>query len=498
MSESNSSSNGDPRDETSVARPDANESGAQSSPVRVGDVLGGKYHVERMIAKGGMGVVVAARHLQLEERVAIKFLREELLGDGDIVARFAREARTAIKIKSEHVARVIDVGSLDSGLPYMVMEYLEGEDVAEWLRSRGPLPLGQAVEFMLQTCEAIAEAHALGIVHRDLKPANLFVMRRADGLFAVKVLDFGISKVTTRGLSTHTAGLTGKSMALGSPSYMSPEQLAFGSTVDPRADVWALGITLFEMLTGAMPFHADTTPHLCGQILRDPPPPLRQLVPDAPQAVEAIINKCLEKDRERRFQNVGELALALSEFAPERARASAQRVVRTVRAAGLGGDIPPDSERTALAAQPATPRKSTRVAWDQVTEVALPKRRRMFAFVTVGTVATAILAVLVRIGFPSATDAAQPRIRQLDTPSPASATPVPEPSPPIVASAAPPASAPLIAAPQPAPRPAAKAASNAGSAPAKTSPRATPSVTATGKPTAAPRNGRPSVYDDRT
>ena len=142
-----------------------------------------------------MGVVVAAHHLQLDERVALKFLLPEALGNAEAVARFAREARAAVKIESEHVARVIDVGSLENGAPYMVMEYLEGSDLAAWLRERGPLPVEQAVDFVLQACEAIAEAHALGIVHRDLKPANLFCVAAPDGLLSIKVLDFGISKV---------------------------------------------------------------------------------------------------------------------------------------------------------------------------------------------------------------------------------------------------------------------------------------------------------------
>ena len=164
--------------------------------VREGDVLAEKYRVECVLGTGGMGIVVAARHLRLDERVAIKFLHPDALSNVEAVARFEREARAAAKIKSEHVARVSDVGTLDNGCPYMIMEYLEGEDLAQWVQQRGPLAIDQAVEFILQTCEAMAEAHGLGIVHRDLKPANLFCIRRADGLLAIKVLDFGISKVT--------------------------------------------------------------------------------------------------------------------------------------------------------------------------------------------------------------------------------------------------------------------------------------------------------------
>src|ERR1700760_4922495 len=196
-----------------------------SDEVREGDVLAGKFRIERVLGRGGMGVVVAATHIQLEERVALKFLLPEALGNGEAVARFAREARAAVKIKSEHVARVSDVGTLDSGSPYMVMEYLEGQDLADWVRHSGAMRPADAVEFVLQACEAIAEAHALGIVHRDLKPANLFVTRRVDGSPCVKVLDFGISKLTTPG-STSDMGMTRTSTVMGSPLYMSPEQMS--------------------------------------------------------------------------------------------------------------------------------------------------------------------------------------------------------------------------------------------------------------------------------
>src|SRR6185295_3411573 len=166
-----------------------------SSEVHEGQILAGKFRIERVLGQGGMGIVVAATHLQLDERVALKFLLPEALSNPEAVERFTREARAAVKIKSEHVARVSDVGMLETGAPYMVMEYLEGEDLGHWVSQRGALPTTQAVEFVLQAAEAIAEAHALGIVHRDIKPANLFCVRRADGLLSVKVLDFGISKL---------------------------------------------------------------------------------------------------------------------------------------------------------------------------------------------------------------------------------------------------------------------------------------------------------------
>jgi serine/threonine-protein kinase len=272
-------------------------------------------------------VVLAAHHLHLDKRVALKFLRPEVAENRELVARFANEARSAGKIQSEHVARVLDVGVLDNGSPYMVMEYLEGTDLAGLIRQRGGLPGPEAIEYVLQACEALAEAHVAGIVHRDLKPANLFLTRRADGSPCVKVLDFGISKAA---LSNDPAGhaLTQTSAVLGSPSYMAPEQLKSARQVDARTDIWALGIILHELMTGEVAFRADTVPELYVAILQAAPTALRARLSGAPPALEAVLLRCLEKDPARRFTSVGELALALAEFAPARAQPSVERIAR--------------------------------------------------------------------------------------------------------------------------------------------------------------------------
>jgi hypothetical protein len=312
----------------------AQGSGEVTAGVRQGDILAGKYRVERVLGAGGMGVVVAAYHLQLHQKVAIKFLLPEALSNAEAVERFAREARAAVKITSEHVARVIDVGTLETGAPFMVMEFLEGHDLAQWVRLRGSLPLDQAVDFVLQACEALAEAHTLGIVHRDLKPANLFVVRGADALHSVKVLDFGISKATGQAAAGQDAALTRTAAVMGSPLYMSPEQMAASRNVDARTDIWALGVVLYELLTGTVPFNGITLPEVCVKIASHPPPPLRAVRPDIPPAVEAIVLKCLEKDRARRYADVAELAVALVGFGPQRARASTERIQRVIRHAG--------------------------------------------------------------------------------------------------------------------------------------------------------------------
>ncbi|MGH7437349.1 MAG: serine/threonine-protein kinase, partial [Polyangiaceae bacterium] len=302
--------------------------------VRPGDVLVGKYRVERILGVGGMGVVVAAHHLQLDEKVAIKLLLPEALKNSQAVARFAREARTAVKIKSEHVAKVTDVGELPDGAPYIVMEYLEGADLGAILQKSGALPIARAVDFLLQACVAVAEAHALRIVHRDLKPANLFCIQRSDGQQVIKVLDFGISKLNDAA-SAASASMTKTSAVMGTPLYMSPEQMRSAKVVDSRTDIWALGVILYELVAGVAPFEAPSVMELAINIAQEPPPPLRDKRPDAPPELEAVILACVEKDPEQRYANVGELATALLPFAPPHARALVDRITGIIRSAGL-------------------------------------------------------------------------------------------------------------------------------------------------------------------
>ena len=352
------------------------------SPVTPGDVLIGKYRVDRELGAGNMGVVVAATHLGLGHRVAIKFM---LPGKGAEVQhqRFLREARAAVRLKTEHVARVIDVGTMDDGAPYMIMEHLDGRDLAAELKARGPLPVDEAVGYVLQAAEAVAEAHAAGIVHRDLKPANLFLTRGADGAPCVKVLDFGISK-----LADDQVALTGDLEALGSPLYMSPEQMHSSREADARSDIWSMGVTLYELVAGRTPFHGEQIQAVCTRVFLHPPEPLATYRPDAPPGLEALIAQCLEKKRERRFPNLATLAAALVPYGPPHAAMYAERV-----AGALGECVAPARLTDVLPPEPVAARAALAVTGTgsavvrSARTLERPKRRR-------GLVAGAVIVML--------------------------------------------------------------------------------------------------------
>ncbi|MBK9259723.1 MAG: serine/threonine protein kinase [Polyangiaceae bacterium] len=369
------------------------EPNANSPILRAGDVIGGKYRVERVIGQGGMGTVVRARHTLLEQDVAIKVLATELASDPQYATRFLREAQTAVSIKGEHVVRVLDVGTRENGAPYMVMEYLEGKDLGAVVETSGPLAIADAVDYVLQACEALAEAHVAGLTHRDIKPSNLFLARRSDGSPLVKLLDFGIAKPSS---TTTDNRLTATGTSMGSPSYMSPEQVRNAKTVDNRSDIWSLGASLHELLTGSPPFLAEIFPALCAAIIADSPTPLREARKDAPLELEAVIMKCLEKKPENRYPDVASLAVALAPFGGAHARISVDRIAKIISPTSVDTlSVPPP--RAVIASSPSMNPIAAFAATAASTSVSVPaampaRRRSPIGFVVAGIVCIAAAA----------------------------------------------------------------------------------------------------------
>jgi len=304
-------------------------------------VIAGKFEVEKLLGEGGMGYVVSARHKQLGQRVALKFMHEEVL-TAAFRSRFLREARHTVRLRSKHVARVLDVGETASGTPYMVMKYLEGQDLSALLHARGPFPAQEACEYILQACEAIAEAHGHGIIHRDLKPANLFLLRTQGGEPVIKVLDFGVSKILEldeaagsddtapggrpRPGARHDSALTRETDLLGSPSYMAPEQIVSARDADAGSDLWSLGVILFRLLSGKAPFSAPALGELIQLVMHGAVPDLRALRPDLPVGLELVVARCLDRDRKTRIRDAGELARLLAPYAGPSASPSLERI----------------------------------------------------------------------------------------------------------------------------------------------------------------------------
>ncbi|HEY5935620.1 MAG TPA: serine/threonine-protein kinase [Kofleriaceae bacterium] len=307
---------------------------AADAGISIGQVFLGKYRVDAVLGHGGMGVVAKCTHLGLNEQVAIKMLRQDVLLDRDAVERFMREAQAASKLKSEHVARVVDVGVFEpTGVPYMVMEFLDGHDLGELIDQQKTIPAPWASLLVLQAAEALAEAHSINIVHRDVKPTNLFVTWRPDGTAIVKVLDFGISKAP---MGTDMQ-LTQTQSLLGTPAYMSPEQMRSARLVDARSDIWSLGTVLYELLEGRRPFEAESFSEMCVKVAVDPP---AEMV-NAPPALRPVVMRCLAKTPEQRFANMAELGRALVPFTQDQHHANMlvermQRVLGRLRPQNTG------------------------------------------------------------------------------------------------------------------------------------------------------------------
>lgn len=395
------------------------------SSVAIGDIIEGRYEVTHVIGQGGMAMVVGAKHLRLGTPVAIKFSYSELSASPIARERFLREAQAAASLKSPHVAKVSDFGILPDGTPFMVIEYLEGCDLSDRIRDvHTPLPLEEAIDCVVEACDALAEAHARGIVHRDVKPSNLFLANDARGTTTLKVLDFGIATAPTAGAGS----LTQTTEAFGSPHYMSPEQIRGAKLVDARSDVWSLGIVLYELLTLHHPFVGDHPAAVVASIVADPAPRVMAMRAVAP-ALDEIVASCMSKNPLQRPQTVEELARLLAPFGGERARAVVARFAPSMAPASL-----------ARFSQPAGPASLAPHSLSSVTQSASSRPRWLLPAVAVASLfgVGVLAAVLSHQAEPAA--------------SPALASPAePEAPPPVASSpvlpAVPPAATPVVAAP---------------------------------------------------
>jgi serine/threonine-protein kinase len=397
--------------------PLATPSAVEAWVPRPSEIIDGRYRIEEIVGIGTMGAVVAARHLALDRRIAIKFLRPERARDQTALDRFNQEAIAASRIRSDHVVRILDVGTTPSGVPFMAMELLEGSDL-EKLVEKGPLPIALAVDCILQAAEVLAEAHVAGIIHRDIKPSNLFLAKGSDELPVLKVLDFGISKLAAEWGGDPT--LTETQSMIGSPAYMAPEQVRTSKYVTAKVDVWALGVVLFELLTTKLPFDGDTLGAVLAALTVEPPRALRPLRADVPEAVEYAVFACLEKDPMRRA-TLGELAALLRPFASSAAAlVSADRVARISAGASPSGPPPPS---LASGSVPHVPSMS----YSAPPALAAPARSRLpLILLAVGLVV--VLATSIAFGLARRRSAQPPLDAATSVPSASAPVPTVAPS----------------------------------------------------------------------
>jgi len=352
--------------------------------IKRGEVLAGRYRVENVLGEGGMGLVVAATHVQLGKKVAVKILRPQLASDEEQSARFSREAQAGVRLTGEHSVHVLDVGALSDGTPYMVMEFLVGADLGEVLAQRKKLMPQEAVDYILQAAEGVGEAHAHGIIHRDVKPQNLFLTHRADGSPLVKVLDFGLNKDIDNDKT-----LTKSRTIFGSPYYMSPEQMKASRDVDARTDIWALGACLYELLVGEPPFEAPTVAELMIKVLQEDPQPPHERSPAVLPALSEVVLRCLKRKPEERFQAIQGFAAALEPFGSPRSEGTASRIANIFQTVQPGAPVQVMSfPRVGDSADAMT---RTEATWDSgARREARRKWGLVFALTTLGVVAAGL------------------------------------------------------------------------------------------------------------
>lgn len=421
---------GSPQRPGTPSTPPGSGAAPSTSPLlRPGDRVADRYLVERIIGTGGMGVVVAAKHLGLGRTFAIKLLDPRYAGSTEATNRFLREARASAQLHGEHVVQVTDMGETilpdRSMAPFLVMELIDGTDLSKTTATKKPLPPLEAVWIILQACEALAEAHAVGIVHRDIKPANLIVTRKVDGAPHLKVVDFGISKA--HDIARSLGSLTSQNVVMGTPRYMAPEQMRSSRDVDGRADVWALGAVLYELLAGAPAFEAPSLTELITRVQLEEPTSLTTIAPLVPAGLASVVHRCLRKTPDERVASVADLAELLAPYAPAAALHHVERARRS-----LHGGRPSFAPSVHPSAKPFS------VAPGASTASAEDKRPSVFGIVALSggalLVGAAATAAVLLLKAPAPAPA-------VEAPTAKSTTPPPSPSPDL--SLAPPTAAPL-------------------------------------------------------
>ncbi|WP_437815853.1 protein kinase domain-containing protein [Sorangium sp. So ce1078] len=379
----------------------------------IGTTFDHRYKIERLLGEGGMGFVYLARHKVIDKRVAVKVLRAELARDREIFERFVQEARAASSIGNPHIVDISDFGDLPDGSTYFVMEYLEGVSLAQLIDSPNELPMDRICHIALQLSAGLAAAHDAGIIHRDLKPDNVFVVSRGSDPSFVKILDFGIAKVST----STTTKLTRAGAVFGTPHYMSPEQAA-GAPIDHRTDIYSLGVMLYELVSRQLPFNADNFMGILTQHMYKAPVPIRALVggPDCPPGLEAVILKCLSKKPESRYQTMSDLHDDL-----ERVRGGGvPGAVAEMMARSGGFNVPHDYFKTSKVIVPATPPSPPRSPWPR------------YVWVAGAAAAVGIVTAIFVIGASGSARDNDPQAAQKPpVEAPAARPPAPEPPPAV-------------------------------------------------------------------
>lgn len=358
-------------------------------------LLDKRYRIVRLLGEGGMGSVYLAEHVRLRTQVAVKFLHVELTGQEEAIRRFEQEARVAASIRHQNIIQVFDVGFADTGDPFLVMEYLEGESLAGLIKRAAPLTIATSCGIIEPALSALAAAHRKNIIHRDLKPENVFLVQQPDGPPVVKLIDFGLSKITT-GVPDQLRTQTGS--VLGTPAYMSPEQARGSANLDQRTDLYSLGTILFEMLTGGLPYAGSNFNEFFANLLMEEPRAPKEVCPTFPEEAEPLVRKAICKNPDERFQSATEMLEALATLPGFDRRSEALMKVSAglSKSSFAGGDLGPQEAQqfgsTILKAAPSNVRRPTTIEQPQNrAETTMPARRRRRLPIGIAVAASALI-----------------------------------------------------------------------------------------------------------